>query len=234
MSLDPTLPSVDAFENPYAAPGADLLPSSLDLDGDLAGAEAIRREHINHEAAVRSVGSLFLLGGILLAIVTIVVLLIAAGVIPSGDPGAEGAQMLRIVMGAVGALYLLLTVLNLSVGIGLRKLKPWARWTTVGLLGLSLAGVLFNVIVTVVMTPTPEVLVGAAIGFLIGGGINGYMLYLMLAPKSSMVFSQEYKVIISKTPHVKYRTSKLLIALLILIVVIIVIAVVAAGIGGKG
>lgn len=232
MSLDPVLPPVDDFENPYAAPGADLMPPSLDPGDDLAAAEAIRGEHIGHEAAVKSVGSLFILGAVFLGIGSVVMLSIAAGIIPSGDQDAEAAQMFRVIVGGIGALYLALTALNLSVGIGLRKLRPWARWTTVGLLGIGLASILFNVLMTVAMTPTPEAVVGAAVGLLIGGGINGYMLYLMLAPKSPIIFSKEYKIIISKTPHVKHRTSKLLLALLIVIAVAVAIGIVAS-IGGR-
>ena len=40
--------------------------------------------------------------------------------------------------------------------------------------------------------------------------IVGYILYLMLSEKGSVVFSPAYKEIIARTPHIKYRTSLIL------------------------
>lgn len=69
------------------------------------------------------------------------------------------------------------------IGSGLRRLK---RWTRIPAMSLSLIGLLV---------------------FPIGTIINGYILYLILSSKGTMVFSDEYQEIIRQTPEVKYRTS---------------------------
>ncbi|MBX6313909.1 MAG: hypothetical protein IRY99_13480 [Isosphaeraceae bacterium] len=218
MSSVPPLPSDEVFANPYAAPRADLVATGPELPGDLAAAEAIRREHINHEASVKSVGSLFFLGAFFLGVASVFLLLMAAGVIKSAN-NVEQAQGFRIGTGIVGVFYLALTTLYTAVGIGLHRLQPWARWTTVVLMSLGLLGVALNTLLLVLA----NVLV-AAFALVIGGGITGYILYLMVASKSAVVFSPEYKAIIAKTPHIRYRTSKLVIALVLIVVVLIVLA----------
>jgi hypothetical protein len=60
---------------------------------------------------------------------------------------------------------------------------------------------------------------GAGIPFLLGMMIiPGYILYLLLSPKGSMVFSPEYWEAIERTPHIKYKTSWLLKGCLILFI----------------
>jgi hypothetical protein len=51
--------------NPYAAPEIVADAPSVEMAGDLAEAEAIRRKYLNHETNIRSIGSLHYLGGIL-------------------------------------------------------------------------------------------------------------------------------------------------------------------------
>ena len=57
--------------------------------------------------------------------------------------------------------------------------------------------------------------------------IPAYILYLLLSSKGAMVFSTEYKEIIARTPHVKYRTSCIVWGALIVLGVVILLAVVA-------
>ena len=61
--------------------------------------------------------------------------------------------------------------------------------------------------------------------------ILGYIVYLLVARKSGMVFSAEYKEIIRKSPQVKYKTGVIVKVFLIGLIVASVL-VVAAMIGG--
>ncbi len=66
------------------------------------------------------------------------------------------------------------------------------------------------------------------LGFPIGTLINGYILYLLLSAKGTMVFSDEYKQIIADTPDIKYRTSIIVWVFLGLIVALVAAAFIAA------
>jgi hypothetical protein len=125
------------------------------------------------------------------------------------------------------ALTLLINVfsvaLNGAVGYGLVNLLPWARWTAVVLYAIGLVGVLIVAVVLLMVAPP----LGIALG-VFGGGIQGYILFLLLSPKGNVIFSDKYKRVIAATPHVVYKTSCIVKAGLILIAVLIVIAVLSA------
>lgn len=115
--------------NPYAPPQADLTTSVS------SQAEALREQHINTEATIKSVGFLYYLGALLL---------IGLGVLNlSGNPVEKDDNPL--VMGVI------FTVLGLAQGwvaFGLRRLRSWARIPTIlfsiiGLLGFPI-GTLIN------------------------------------------------------------------------------------------
>ncbi len=104
---------------------------------------------------------------------------------------------------AVSLIFVVLGVLQFWTGIGLRRLKPWARVPTGLFSGLGL------------------------LGFPIGTLINAYVLYLVFSKKGKTVFAEEYQAIIAATPDMKYRTSiivwvflGILIAFLLLIVTV--------------
>ena len=105
--------------NPYAAPAA-----RVDDIGGNPQAEAVRREHINHEASIKSVGVLYYLAGGGLTVGSI------AGL--AGAPDAGG--------GAVALLMLAFGVAWLAAAWGLRALKSWARIVACVLSGIGLLG----------------------------------------------------------------------------------------------
>lgn len=116
-------------DNPYAPPTAEV----ADITGGDPEAEAIRREHIKHEASIRSVGILYYLGGVLMALAAILFVF--------------GFASTSIAIGFAG-IYAVLALLSLAVGYELRALKPWARiaaivFAVIGLLGFPL-GTLIN------------------------------------------------------------------------------------------
>ncbi|MEJ1963822.1 MAG: hypothetical protein WDO56_20595 [Gammaproteobacteria bacterium] len=94
-------------------------------------------------------------------------------------------------------------MLSIFVGRGLRKLRPWARITTLVLSGIGL------------------------LGFPVGTLINGYILYLLLAKKGKRIFEDDYPAIVAATPDVKHRTSVvtwIALGILVLLLVGIVVA----------
>ena len=142
--------------------------------------ERIRQEHIKHEASIKSVGFLYFLG--------------AAFLILGGVLSLAGGAATSLV---VGLLFLCIGGVQFWVGLGLRKLRSWARIPTAILSGIGL------------------------LGFPLGTLINGYILYLVLSAKGRMIFSPEYQAVIAATPHIKYRTSIVVWILLILLLVLI-------------
>lgn len=163
--------------NPYAPPQArveDVVPPAPD-------AEAIRRKYIKHEASIRSCGILDYIGGVVFCLLGVATMATAA--------------MSRSVLGTqtvvtLGAVYLVIGILSIIVGFGIRRLRPWARVASVVL---------------------------SAIGLLeipIGTVINGYILYLLVSRKGQLIFTPRYAEIIAATPHVKYRSFLVLWVLL--------------------
>lgn len=152
-----------------------------------SASEQIRQAHIKHEASIKSVAILYFLSS---AIVLLAALVSAF----SGEAGA----------GLIGFLMLGLCAAQIWVGLGLRKLKRWARIPTGILSGIGL------------------------IGFPVGTLINAYILYLIFCRKGATVFSDDYKLVIAQTPHIKYRTSVLVWVLLALFVALIGMAIVFA------
>ena len=143
-------------------------------------AEQIRKDHIKHEASVKSVGILYFLAA---------VFLILAGII--GMTSEKGAGILP------GLLLLGFGAGQFWLGIGLRRLKSWARIPTAILSGIGL------------------------LGFPLGTIINGYILYLVLCQKGKTVFSDDYQRVIEQTPHIKYKTSiivRIFLGLLLLLI----------------
>jgi hypothetical protein len=117
--------SNEVADNPYAPPRAHV----ADVSGAVAEFEAIRLDNIKHEASVRSIGTLYYIGG---GFVVIAAVLILTGV-PFG-----GGEALPAV--AVAAMYLVLGPLAIVVGRGLRQLKRWARTTSIVLAVIGLLG----------------------------------------------------------------------------------------------
>jgi hypothetical protein len=97
MSLEP---------NPYLTPATFAAPPALPVDS-----EVVRRQHLNHEASVKSVGTLYLLGGVVMAISGIGFITI---------PNKEYGISVAIFMVALGALQFIL-------GYAIRRLQKTAR-----------------------------------------------------------------------------------------------------------
>lgn len=119
-------PFSDDAENPYRATTLDATANPVSMGGP----EGIRREHIKHEASVKSVGTLYILGSTFLTLACV-------GIVIAGVSGQMGAQELGIMVG-MGSFYAVLAGVQGFTGYGLWKLKPWSRWIAVAFSALGL------------------------------------------------------------------------------------------------
>ena len=127
-----------AFEeiNPYAPPEATLTElEPFDLGGDLAEVEAIRRKHLNHEASVRSIGSLHYFGAVVGFFIGFCddrdgLVVTASNRLPGECLCSPRSSLFYLVLGG----------LQLALGIGLRRLQSWARWTDVAFIAVCRSG----------------------------------------------------------------------------------------------
>jgi hypothetical protein len=97
MSLEP---------NPYLAPATFAAPPALPADS-----EAIRRQYLNHEASAKSLGTLYLFGGILMII---------GGLVCAVRPTEEFPL-------TSGIIFIVIGVLQLILGNAIRRLQKAAR-----------------------------------------------------------------------------------------------------------
>ncbi|QJE99045.1 hypothetical protein [Luteolibacter luteus] len=179
--------------NPYSAPVADPATEAPPLNDP----EGIRLAYIGHEASVKSVGTLYVLGAILIGLSAIFNL----WVMFSGGGATEASW-------ATIAFLAIISALQFQVGSGLRKLKKSSR-----AIGAILAGI-------------------GLLGFPIGTIISAYILYLLMSRKGTMVFSPEYQQVIAATPHIKYKSSKVMwwfLGIVATIIVIVIALVLFAG-----
>lgn len=133
------LDQVVKINNQYVCAGCKPLAVQKLREGLVSSdAEQLRKDHINHEASVKSVGWLYFLGAAAL-------LLMAGFGLFASASRARPSSAPEIIL----ALVLLgLAGLQIWAGIGLRRLSPWARIPSgilsgIGLLGFPL-GTLIN------------------------------------------------------------------------------------------
>jgi hypothetical protein len=180
--------------NPYAP--SSLPSESMPERSDEP--EQIRRKLINREASIRSIGSLYVLGAVLMMVAGAGVM---AHVILTNS--ARTPRELASALGAC-AFYLCWGLLQGIVGIALHRLRPWSR----------IVAIVFSAV--------------GLFAFPIGTLLSAYFLYLLLGNKALFVFSDQYRRIIDQTPHVKYKTPVGLWLLLILLAALLIVAVVAS------
>lgn len=178
--------------NPYAPVSVDQPPISL-----VSNAVEIRKRYIGHEASVKSIGTLYLLGSLFL---------VSSGIYTLLQTGVSVASGRILADEAIGALIFGILILSLGLlqgfaGYALTRLQSWARIVTIVQSAFSL------------------------IFFPIGTLIATYFMYLLLSQKGSYLFTDEYKAVMAATPEVKYRTSIFLWGLLALFVLVLLVIV---------
>lgn len=156
-----------------------------------ASLEEVRRAHLSHENAFKALGGLYLLSGLAFGFWTLLLLLslVLGKFQPSEEIPTIGAAFGVIAIGCF------LSILFLSLGRNLRKLKPKAGKDARLLSCLGL------------------------FAFPIGTIFHAMVLYYLLSEKGRFVFSEGYLDIVKQTPGVKLRESKLVKAFLTVIVV---------------
>ena len=128
-------------------------------------AERARREHLSREATVRAIGSLFLAAGIVVMVTAIVIVLDSPW-----DPRRLAAPFFAVL--AVGGALI-------TVALGIRKRRRWARFVAGGIAGLGLLGV-------------P-----------LGTAAAGVILYALFSQKGRNVFSDRHVFVVDATPDLK-------------------------------
>ncbi len=200
--------------NPYEPPKVEIGYEGISLGEDVNTAETVRRAHIKHEASVKGLGALVIFGAFCFIVAGVAFLAMGSvGIFGNQNSDNPFQGTAGLIGGFVAAM---MGVFFFFVGRGLRRLQPWARWseTVVCVLSLISYGLQFN-----------------PIGLL----FSLYFLYLLLSAKGSMVFSQEYKEVIAKTPYIRYQTSLIVKIFLGIFIALIVIGVVSAFIlGARG
>jgi hypothetical protein len=176
---------------------------------------ATRLAYLPRESNVKSVGQLCYLVAFFGALGTLEFFLFARGVItqPPELKGLAEPRLIQILFWALTIAFLLVTLAHLAIGYGLTHLQSWARWTVVVITGLSLASGTAMSLVACLTRP-----VAGLLSLVIGGAINGLILYPLLTPGSGVVFSAEYKEVIRRTPTIESRMHwllKLLIGLIL-------------------
>lgn len=179
--------------NPYAVTTEAIAMPGLGGDN-----EAIRKRYLSHEASVKSIGTLYMLGAVIGGLASIMYVVGALAMLGRADQAPAAVGMMAASLIAIG-----ITVLYVFVARGLWQLQSWARIVATVLSAIGL------------------------IGFPLGTLISAYFLYLLQSKKGSMVFSDEYKQIIKATPHIKYKTSVLVLVLLGLLVAVMLTGLVA-------
>ena len=121
-----------AAVNPYAPPKAHV-DDVVAIDSN---AEDVRREHIRRETSIRSIGALYYLCGVFVAVCGVLILIAYLAV--DHKPFDLGAAAALLVIAA----------LQFAMGRGIRRLRPWAGnivkvVACLGLLGFPL-GTLIN------------------------------------------------------------------------------------------
>ena len=184
--------------NPYAPPIADGPAADGEASTEI---EATRRAHLASETNIKSIGALVLLGAVLQVVNAI---------------GSMSTSPIAVV------LQLMLGGLLLASGLGLRSLSPWARRTYTGVLVLSLAAVVVATLVGPATDGKLPVLLGSAL-------VSALFLWVLWNGKANVVFSEHYReVVVRQTPHLKYKTSKIALAVLVVLLLSGVAVVVAA------
>lgn len=188
-----------------------LSPETSGFEGEQfdTDAEQMRREYLSHEASVKSIGFLYLIGGAIGVLYCVVGLFSLIGFIFSDEfqAGNVGPAEIGVVF-VVGLIMVGMTWLQIWAGLGLRRLNPAVRTATTVLSAIGL------------------------LGFPVGTLISAYILWLIHSAKGKVIFSPEYQKVIQQTPHIKYKTSVVVwifLGLLLLLVLLGTIAIVLEG-----
>ena len=130
----------------------------------------------------------------------------------SGGRPQQGQLLFCLSFCGRGVLCLAIAFAFFLLARGLRRLRSWARWTWVVLLSLPIAGgcvaaVIYYGVMGKIKNLPGELPVNLVVyGFYVG--LPGSLLYVLLAPESRIVFSPEYRAVVARTPHIRYKMGR--------------------------
>lgn len=190
-------PAPEPF-NPYAPPRAaiDAFGPS-DPGARNAQAEVLRRLYRWRESLIRLLGGMAVALGMLLGVVGVIALgaAIVTGIFLRGT--GPSPDEVWIVALAWAILAPALAGSLIGIGRGLRALRPWARWATAtaGYLGLM------AVVGLAILAIAGGGFAGATAVLVVLGGPIVLVLALVLGPDAAMVFSDDYRELVVRSPH---------------------------------
>lgn len=177
--------------NPYAPPKHEY--TAPVVSGEAAAHEATRREHLNAETNVKSIGFLLYLGAFFCLV--------------TGLPQVTSDPVGGMVLVAEGA------ALGFA-GYRLRRLDPTGR-------ALYSVIAALQIVLTLAMNDIEPYLLGRLFWPML-------MVALLWGRKASVAMTPHYReVVVPATPHIKYKTSPLVIVLGLLLIGLLILAVVA-------
>ncbi len=210
--------------NPYTAPSSagesEAPPEVVD-----PGAEAIRREHFGRESTIRAMG----LGCYMIA--AFMALLAAGGVVTSAiwivelshRPHRPG-WLVREILVQAGISFVLapLTAGTFALARGLRRFRPGARRACLVVVSI----LLLVCAVFVLASPLIEKeWFALSISWAVVAVAPASSFWLLKSAKGRTIFTPEYRDVVARTPHIKYRASRRLKVGLLLTLVLILVAV---------
>jgi hypothetical protein len=228
---DPSFP--DASSNPYAAPSGAIGPEALEPWDDVQDAESIRRRYGRHEASIRAMGLLSIMGAIILGVAAVFLVVLASrGADFPRAPQGPPPEFLRAGLGVFAVLFLGLSALGFALGTGLRRLQTWARWTQTTLLilgiGFTALGMLINLVAAGRQDVQAPVRLISSVPSLL---VNIYFLSLLLSSQSVVIFSPSYRAAVARTPGLRFSPTIVMQILVGLVVFMFVLFGVGLGIG---
>lgn len=185
--------------NPFRPPETPIDPEPI------RDAEIIRRSYLAHESKVRSLGLMgYLAAGLAVALAIAYAdelgeRRLTSHLLPAGLSWLDALLL-------IGWLVVLAGVV-LVLSFGLRRLAPWARWSTVAAAGLAFLAYLARYALALSLGTRffnrPGLIVGNTLGLL----ASGYVLLVLLSRRSSRVFGREYRAITRQTPKIQPNVS---------------------------
>jgi hypothetical protein len=177
--------------NPYAPPKHEH--AAPVVTAEAAALEAFRREHLNAETNIKTIGFLLYLGAL----------------------GAVSSSLSRLTTDPAGGLLLVAEAAALGwAGYWLRRLDPRGR---------TLYSVIAALLIVVTLAVSSDNSTGATLGSLFWVMV---LVALLWWGKAGVVMSSHYReVVVPATPHIKYKTSPLVLVLGLLLIVVLMLAV---------
>jgi len=180
-------------QNPYESPVEASIVPTPDTSSEM---EATRLKYLPHERAFKSISIIHFLG----AGIYLILAIFAPGI------GGFKPSNLAIAFGVGG-----LAVFFLALGLGVQRLRPWARIASAIVATIGTIGLLYRQTMN-----NPAGLVIALTIFI-------YILYVSLSRKGKYVCSYEYAIVRAATPHLNRRTKTSPIVLVFFFLLLFVI-----------